>query len=73
MAIYALGDREPTLGEGVYAHPDATGDNTTTPIDLGWQRALRFDHASTLTATFYATADPQRRVAEKTAPDRRKV
>lgn len=24
MAIYALGDREPTLGEGVYVHPDAT-------------------------------------------------
>lgn len=24
MAIYALGDREPILGEGAYVHPDAT-------------------------------------------------
>ncbi|MFW0791885.1 gamma carbonic anhydrase family protein [Gordonia sp. CPCC 205333] len=24
MAIYALGDREPTLGKDVYVHPDAT-------------------------------------------------
>lgn len=24
MAIYALGDREPTLGQDVYIHPDAT-------------------------------------------------
>ncbi|MFT3661725.1 MAG: gamma carbonic anhydrase family protein [Gordonia sp. (in: high G+C Gram-positive bacteria)] len=24
MAVYALGDREPTLGEDVYIHPDAT-------------------------------------------------
>lgn len=24
MAVYALGDREPQLGDGVYIHPDAT-------------------------------------------------
>ncbi|WP_132991750.1 gamma carbonic anhydrase family protein [Gordonia zhaorongruii] len=33
MAVYALGDREPTLGEDVFIHPDATVIGAVTLAD----------------------------------------
>ena len=31
MAVYALGDREPTLGKDVFIHPDATVIGAESP------------------------------------------
>jgi len=49
MAVYALGDREPTLGENVYIHPDATVIGAVTLGDRVsvWPGAvLRGDYGS---------------------------
>ena len=49
MAVYALGDREPTLGENVFIHPDATviGDVTLGDGVSVWPGAvLRGDYGT---------------------------
>lgn len=49
MAIYALGDAEPTIDPSAFVHPDATviGDVTIGPQSSVWPRAvLRGDHGS---------------------------
>ena len=47
MAIYALGDVEPTIDPSAYVHPDATviGDVTLGPGTTVWPQAvLRGDY-----------------------------
>ncbi|GAA3693187.1 gamma carbonic anhydrase family protein [Gordonia hankookensis] len=51
MAIYALGDREPTIGDDVYIHPDATviGDVTLAEGVSVWPGAVLRGDSGTIT------------------------